>query len=100
MHHIFIGYDHIAFLLGLLLAAIHRWYTWHQRRFWPTALYAFILVWLFYAVRSTMLYWTYFVLYSFVPTMLATISLALLLRRRFRLRAEPRGVLIPQKRTG
>jgi hypothetical protein len=76
--------------LGLILAGIHRWYAWHQRSFWLTALYAFILVWLFYSVRSTMLYWTYFVLYSFVPTMLATIGLALLLRRPFRLHARSR----------
>lgn len=86
--------------LGLLLAGVHRWYTWHQRSFWSTALYAFILVWLFYSVRSTMLYWMYFVLYSFVPTMLATIGLALLLRRPLRLRAQSGDVLIPQKTTG
>jgi hypothetical protein len=77
-------------LLGLILASIHRWYLRHQRHFWPTALYVFVLVWLFYSVRSTMLYWTYFVLYAFVPTMLATVGLALLLRKPLRLRARRR----------
>ncbi len=83
-------------LLGLILAGIHRSYARHQGSFWSTALYMFILVWLFYSVRSTMLYWTYFVLYSFVPTMLATIGLALLLRRPSRAVAR---LLILQKRT-
>lgn len=82
--------------LGLMLAGIHRWYARHQGSFWSTALYMFILVWLFYSVRSTMLYWTYFVLYSFVPTMLATIGLALLLRRPSRVVAR---LLVHRKRT-
>ncbi len=68
-------------LLGLLLGAIHRWYAKRQSKFWATAFYVFVLVWVYYSVRSTMLAWLYFICYAFLPVASIIATITLLLRR-------------------
>jgi hypothetical protein len=52
-------------LAALLLALLHRWYVRRADRFWPTALYAYIVVWTFYTFRSNTFTVVYLVLYYF-----------------------------------
>ena len=78
-------------LLALVLAALHRWYARHQSGFWPTAFYMFVITWIYYAVRATTFYWLYFVVYAFLPAMLFTMFLALLMKVPVRLRRGENG---------
>lgn len=57
--------------LGLFLALLQRWYVRNYARFWPTVLIMFLSVWMFYTVRQSTFFFIYFVVYRFLPTMLA-----------------------------
>lgn len=59
-------------VLAWLFAALHRWYVARAARFWPTLLYLFIGIWSYYTMRATTFYFVHFVVYQFVPVMLAT----------------------------
>ena len=73
-------------LLGLVLALFHRWYVRRARRFWPTLLYLFVVIWSYYTMRATTFYLVHYVLYQFVPVMALTMLVSLAWRRR---RARP-----------
>ena len=74
-------------LLGLLTALLHRWYVQRARRFWPTALYLFVGIWVYYTFRATSFFLVHFILYQFVSVMMVATLLHLALRRW---RREPR----------
>ncbi|HEX8255654.1 MAG TPA: hypothetical protein VF846_21125 [Thermoanaerobaculia bacterium] len=57
--------------LGLFLALLQRWYVRNQARFWPTILIMFLAVWMFYTIRQSTFFFFYFIVYRFLPTMLA-----------------------------
>jgi hypothetical protein len=58
-------------LLGVLFAAIHRWYSARQERFWPTAFYLCLCLWSYYTFRASTFYFLYFTIYRFVPMLVA-----------------------------
>jgi hypothetical protein len=68
-------------LLGALLAAFHRWYARHASRFWVTLIYLFVAVWTYYTFRATSFWFLHFVIYQFVPVMLAATFIAFVLGR-------------------
>lgn len=81
-----IGFGTIDFalrgaFLGVLFAALHRWYARRSASFWLTVLYVYACLWAHYIFRSTMLWPLYFVVYQFLPAMLSIRFGALLLRR-------------------
>jgi hypothetical protein len=54
-------------VLGLVFAAIHRWYVRRSTSLWVTASYLFLCVWSYYTVRATTFHIAYFVVYRLVP---------------------------------
>jgi hypothetical protein len=60
---------------------LHRWYVRHALHFWPTLLYLFVSIWTYYSVRASSFYFLYFLLYHFLPVMLAAKFLERLLSR-------------------
>ena len=68
-------------LLAVALAMLQRWYVRRATRFWPTLLCLFVSIWAYYTFRASSFYFVYFVLYHFVPTLVATKVLARVLSR-------------------
>ncbi|HYO79194.1 MAG TPA: hypothetical protein VE010_22205 [Thermoanaerobaculia bacterium] len=58
--------------LGLFLGLLQRWYVRNHVRFWPTVLIMFLSVWMFYTVRQSTFFFFYYIVYRFLPTMIAT----------------------------
>ena len=54
-------------LLGALCAAFHRWFTRRAHRFWPTLLYLYVTIWIYYTFRATTFWILHFVVYEFLP---------------------------------
>jgi hypothetical protein len=67
--------------LGVLFAALHRWYMRRSTSFWMTLFYVYCCLWAHYVFRSTMLWPLYFAVYQFLPVMLLVRFGAVLLRR-------------------
>ena len=81
-----LGFDWIELVargavLGLATALLHRWYVRRARRFWPTLLYLFVGIWIYYTARATTFYLLHFVVYQFVPVMAVASALTIALRR-------------------
>ena len=58
-------------VLGVLLSLLHRAYLLRADSFWWSVFYASVCVWSYYTFRASTFYFLYFVLYHFVPTILA-----------------------------
>jgi hypothetical protein len=58
-------------VLGVLLSLLHRAYLLRADSFWWSVFYACVCVWSYYTFRASTFYFLYFVLYHFVPTILA-----------------------------
>ena len=58
-------------LLGLFCAAVHQWYVRRETHFWPTIFYMFLGIWMYYFVRQASFEFLYFIVYRFLPTMIA-----------------------------
>ena len=81
-----IGWDWLELVLrgavlGLLFALLHRWYVRHAAQFWPTLFYLFLTVWTYYTFRATTFRFVYFVIYQFLPVMVAVKLFELPLKR-------------------
>jgi hypothetical protein len=68
-------------ILAAALALLQRWYVRHALYFWPTLLSLFVSIWTYYSMRATTFYFVYFVLYHFVPVLLAAKLMEILLSR-------------------
>ena len=68
-------------VLGLLFALLHRWYVRQAAQFWPTLFYLFLAVWTYYTFRATTFRFVYFVIYQFLPVMVAVKLFELPLKR-------------------
>lgn len=58
-------------VLGLILALLQRWYVKRQTRFWPTMFMLFLTVWTFYTIRQSTFAFLYFIVYRFIPAVIA-----------------------------
>jgi hypothetical protein len=58
-------------LLGVLLGLLRRAYLLRADSFWWSVFYACVCVWSYYTFRASTFYFVYFVLYHFVPVVLA-----------------------------
>lgn len=67
-------------LLAWLLARIHRWYARHAGSFWGTLFYVWLMVWSYYTIRSSTLYFLAFILYQYIPTIFFLYMIRELLR--------------------
>jgi len=68
-------------VLAAVLAALQRWYARRAGRFWPTLFSLFVSIWAYYTMRGWTFYFVYFLLYHFVPFLLAAKFLERLLAR-------------------
>jgi hypothetical protein len=68
-------------VLGLVLALLHRWYVRHSTGYWATLFYLFVSIWTYYTFRATTFWFVHFIVYEFVPVMLAAKLLELLFQR-------------------
>jgi hypothetical protein len=80
-----VGFDWIELVvrgcvLGFVLAKLHRWYVRRQRHYWPTLLYLFVCVWSYYTFRASTFYFATFIVYQFVPVLLAVRIIRTVLR--------------------
>jgi hypothetical protein len=71
-----IGLDWIELIvrglvLGLLFAMIHRWYAQRQDGYWTTLLYLCLCLWSYYTFRGSTFFIGYYVLYQFLPLLIA-----------------------------
>ncbi len=71
-----IGLDWIELLLrglglGVLFAVIHRWYANHQDGYWATVFYLCMCLWCYYTYRGSTLYFGYYIVYRFLPLLIA-----------------------------
>lgn len=81
-----LGYDWIELVLrgavlAICLALLQRWYVRRSHQFWPTLLSLFVSLWAYYTMRASSFYFVYFVLYHFVPVLVAAKVLERLLSR-------------------
>lgn len=68
-------------ILAAALALLQRWYVRHALYFWPTLFSLFVSIWAYYTMRATTFYFEYFILYHFVPVLLAAKLLETLFSR-------------------
>ena len=68
-------------VLALVLAVLQRWYVRRADGFWPTLLYVFVGIWTYYTFRASTFYGAYFVVYHFLPVLIATTLGDAVLRR-------------------
>jgi len=71
-------------VLGLLLAMIHRWYAARQDGYWATLLYLCLCLWCYYTFRGSTFFIAYYVVYRFVPLIVAVTVVEWLVRRAAR----------------
>jgi hypothetical protein len=81
-----VGYDWIELIvrgafLGVLFGLLHRLYVQHAQSFWASLFYLYLSIWSYYTFRASTFFFVYFVLYRFVPTMIAVRAGAGLVRR-------------------
>ena len=62
-------------VLAAVLALLHRWYVRRSAYFWPTLFYLFVGVWAYYTFRASTFYFVYFVIYHFLPVLIAVMLL-------------------------
>lgn len=67
-------------LLGWLFGRIHRWYACRAGSFWATLFYVWLMVWSYYTIRSSTLYFLAFILYQYIPTIIFVYMIRELLR--------------------
>jgi hypothetical protein len=79
--------------LGLLFAVVHRWYAWRQDSFWATLLYLCMCLWSYYTYRGSTFFFGYYILYRFVPLIVAVGLI------QFVLQTLPRLVELPRAET-
>jgi hypothetical protein len=70
-----------GFILALLLALLHRWYVRHATQLWPTLFYLFVAIWIYYTMRATTFWFVYYIVYRFLPVLLAAKFVEILLSR-------------------
>ena len=70
--------------LAVCLALLHRWYVRRTASLWSTVLYLFVSVMTYYTFRATTFWIVYFILYRFVPVLVAAKAIELLLSRALR----------------
>jgi hypothetical protein len=58
-------------LLAVGLALLQRWYVRRRTSFWATLFTLFISIWSYYSLRASTFYFVYFVIYNFLPAMVA-----------------------------
>jgi hypothetical protein len=79
-----LGWTELAlrgFILALFLALLHRWYVRHATQLWPTLFYLFVAIWIYYTMRATTFWFVYYIVYRFLPVLLATKFVEILLTR-------------------
>lgn len=59
-------------VLAVTLALLQRWYVRHGTSFWATLLSLFVSIWAYYTFRASTFYFVYFVIYHFLPALVAT----------------------------
>ena len=89
-----VGFDWIELVvrgcvLGFVLAKFHRWYVQRQRDYWSTLLYLFVCVWSYYTFRASTFYFATFIVYQFVPALLAVRIIRTVLRGTLSARPTP-----------
>lgn len=94
-----IGLDWVELLLrglglGMLFAAIHRWYARRQDGYWATMFYLCMCLWCYYTYRGSTLYFGYYILYRFIPLLVAVRLVQIVLRNL------PRVAVVPQADRG
>lgn len=70
--------------VGVFFALMHRWYVRRAARFWPTLFYLFLTVWTYYSFRATSFWFVSFIVYQFLPVLVATKLTQLALNRAWR----------------
>jgi hypothetical protein len=65
-------------VLGFLFAAIHRWYKRHRTGYWATLFYLCLCLWSYYTFRASTFYLVYFVVYRFLPMLVAVRAVQML----------------------
>ena len=78
--------------LAVCLALLHRWYVRRCAGFWPTLFYLFVGVWIYIAFRASTFYFLYFVFYNFLPVMLVTKLVEIVVTRVHR------GIRTPERK--
>jgi hypothetical protein len=68
-------------VLAVALALLQRWYVRHSTAFWPTLFCLFVSIRVYYTFRASTFYFVYFILYEFVPALVAAKLLANVLSR-------------------
>ncbi|HEY6140695.1 MAG TPA: hypothetical protein VI670_23320 [Thermoanaerobaculia bacterium] len=85
-----LGWPELAlrgFVLALFLALLHRWYVRRATHFWPTLFYLFVAVWIYSTMRASTFWFVYYIVYRFLPVLLATKFVEMVLSRVRRRRA-------------
>ena len=78
-------------VLAACLALLHRWYVRNATRFWPTVFYLFIGIWTYLTFRATSFYFLYMIVYHFIPVLLITKFLEVLVNPAVRERGPQAG---------
>lgn len=79
-----LGWPELAlrgFVLALFLALLHRWYVRRATHFWPTLFYLFVAVWIYSTMRASTFWFVYYIVYRFLPVLLATKFVEMVLSR-------------------
>jgi hypothetical protein len=79
-----LGWPELAlrgFILALFLALLHRWYVRHAVHLWPTLFYLFVTVWIYSTMRASTFWFVYYIVYRFLPVLLATKFVEVVLSR-------------------
>jgi len=79
-----LGWPELAlrgFVLALFLALLHRWYVRRATHFWPTLFYLFVAVWMYTTMRASTFWFIYYIVYRFLPVLLATKFVEMVLSR-------------------
>jgi hypothetical protein len=71
-------------VLGVLFAVIHRWYLRRHDDYWATLFYLCLCLWCYYTFRASTFYFTYYIVYRFVPLLIGVRLVQLLVRRAHR----------------
>lgn len=67
-------------VLGVVFALLHRWYVRRQDGYWTTFFYLCLCLWSYYTFRGSTFYFLYYIVYRFVPLVIAVWALQISLR--------------------
>ncbi|HSY52597.1 MAG TPA: hypothetical protein VLC46_27605 [Thermoanaerobaculia bacterium] len=70
-----------AAVIAAVLAILQRWYAHRAKYFWPTLFSLFVSIWAYYSMRASTFFFIYFLVYHFIPVILAVKILERLLGR-------------------